>query len=100
MKLRYLTFALAASLVVTTFAAEPPKTPPDLTPFNEQGARGEFPKGELNNRRVGAVEAAIKAIEAATTQPEIRNIPTPTNGAAKRQEGVPELGWRGKFNRR
>jgi hypothetical protein len=30
--------------------------------------------GELNHRRVAAVEEAIKAIEAATTQPELRSI--------------------------
>ena len=44
--------------------------------FHEQCARGEFPKGDLNNQRVGAVEDAIKSIEAATTQPEIRSIQT------------------------
>jgi len=42
--------------------------------FNEQCKKGEFPAGELNDRRTGAVEAAIKAIEAATTQPELRSI--------------------------
>ena len=45
-----------------------------IVSFNEQCARGEYPKGELNDRRVGAVEDAIKAIEAATTQPELRSI--------------------------
>ena len=47
-----------------------------IASFNEQCERGQYPKGELNNRRVGAVEDAIKAIEAATTQPEIRSIQT------------------------
>jgi hypothetical protein len=42
--------------------------------FNEQCKKGEFPAGELNDRRTGALEAAIKAIEAATTQPELRSI--------------------------
>jgi hypothetical protein len=42
--------------------------------LNEQCKKGEFPAGELNNRRVNAVEAAIKAIEAATDQPELRRI--------------------------
>ena len=37
-------------------------------------SKGEFPAGELNDRRVTAVEEAIKAIEAATTQPELRSI--------------------------
>ena len=42
--------------------------------FNTQVKNGQFPGGELNNRRVKAVEEAIKAIEAATTQPELRSI--------------------------
>ena len=55
-----------------------------IVALNEQCARGEYPKGELNNRRVGAVEEAIKAIEAATTQPEIRSIQAaPTGSGAK-----------------
>jgi len=45
-----------------------------IAEFNAQCARGEFPAGELNNMRVGAVEEAIKAIEAATEQPELRSI--------------------------
>ena len=45
-----------------------------IVAFNDQCGRGEFPRGELNNRRVGAVRDAIKAIEAATTQPELRSI--------------------------
>jgi hypothetical protein len=36
--------------------------------------RTEFPAGELNDRRVTAVEDAIQAIEAATMQPELRSI--------------------------
>jgi hypothetical protein len=32
-----------------------------------------FP-GDLNNLRVGAVEDAIRSIETATTQPEMRSI--------------------------
>ena len=42
--------------------------------LNAQVKRGEFPGGELNNMRVTAVEEAIKAIEAATTHPELRSI--------------------------
>jgi hypothetical protein len=45
-----------------------------IVALNEQCRKGEFPAGELNNRRVSAVEEAIKAIEAATTQPELRSI--------------------------
>jgi hypothetical protein len=45
-----------------------------ITAFNAQCARGEFPAGELNDRRTGAVKAAIKSIEAATTQPELRSL--------------------------
>jgi len=42
--------------------------------FNAQCQRGEYPAGELNNRRVSAVEEAIKSIETATSHPELRNI--------------------------
>ena len=42
--------------------------------LNAQVKRREFPGGELNNRRVNAVEAAIKSIESATTHPELRSI--------------------------
>ncbi|MCX5656478.1 MAG: DUF6288 domain-containing protein [Planctomycetota bacterium] len=45
-----------------------------IVALNDQCKKGEFPGGELNNRRVAAVETAIKAIEAATTQPELRSI--------------------------
>ena len=45
-----------------------------IVQLNAQCQRGEFPAGELNNRRVTAVEEAIKAIEAATEQPELRSI--------------------------
>jgi hypothetical protein len=45
-----------------------------IVQFNDQCKAGEYPAGELNDRRVGAVEAAIKSIEAATTQPELRSI--------------------------
>ena len=49
--------------------------------LNDQVKQGQFPGGELNNRRVTAVEDAIKAIEAATTQPELRSIvPVPPKG--------------------
>ena len=50
--------------------------------LNTQCQRGEFPAGELNNRRIRAVKAAIEAIEAATTHPELRSIsPAPPGGA-------------------
>ena len=42
--------------------------------FNAQCKRGEYPSGELNDRRVAAVEAAIKSIRAATTHPQLRSI--------------------------
>ena len=45
-----------------------------LNDLNEQCAKGEFPAGELNNRRTGAVADAIKTIEAAKDQPELRTI--------------------------
>ena len=45
-----------------------------INELNAQCDRGEFPKGALNNRRVGDVRDAITAIEAATTQPELRSI--------------------------
>jgi len=48
--------------------------------LNAQCQRGEYPAGELNNRRIGAVEEAIKVIEAATTQPELRSINTLSKG--------------------
>jgi hypothetical protein len=42
--------------------------------LNDQCKRGEYPAGELNNRRVGAVEDAIKAITAAKDHPALRSI--------------------------
>jgi hypothetical protein len=53
-----------------------------IVQFNTQCKNREFPAGELNNRRVSAVEEAIKAIEAATTQPELRSISPARPGAA------------------
>ena len=53
-----------------------------IAAFNEQCARGEFPGGDLNYRRVRAVEDAIKAIEAATTQPTLRTIGQPAPARA------------------
>ncbi len=59
-----------------------------IATFHEQCAKKEYPAGELNNRRVGAVEDAIKAIESATTQPELRSVgtPTPRSSEAKNQK--------------
>ncbi len=45
-----------------------------IVQLNQQVKDGEFPGGELNQRRVSAVESAIKEIEAATTQPELKTI--------------------------
>ena len=45
--------------------------------LNDQVKQGEFPGGELNDRRVNAVQEAIKSIEAATTEPELRSILPP-----------------------
>jgi len=45
-----------------------------IADLNAQCKRGEFPAGELNNRRVAAVEEAIKAIEGAKDQPQLRSI--------------------------
>ena len=42
--------------------------------LNDEAGRGEFPSG-LNAKRVGAVEDAIRTIEAATDHPELRRIP-------------------------
>ncbi|MEI6604994.1 MAG: DUF6288 domain-containing protein [Verrucomicrobiota bacterium] len=42
--------------------------------FNTECAEGHFPKGAINQVRLDAVEDTIKAIEAATTQPELRSI--------------------------
>jgi hypothetical protein len=42
--------------------------------LNAQCKRGEFPGGELNKRRVTAVEGAIAAIEVATEHPELRSF--------------------------
>ncbi len=41
--------------------------------FNQDTERGAFPPS-LNRDRVGAVEDAIRSIESATTQPELRSI--------------------------
>jgi hypothetical protein len=45
-----------------------------IASFNAEVERREYPGGELNNRRVGAVEEAIKAIEAANEHPPLRSI--------------------------
>jgi Family of unknown function (DUF6288)/HEAT repeats len=44
-----------------------------IVSLNREAERGEFPSS-LNKDRVRAVEEAIKLIEAATTQPELRTI--------------------------
>lgn len=45
-----------------------------IVALNEQCEKGQFPKGELNDRRINAVQDAIQSIEAATTQPDLRSI--------------------------
>ena len=47
-----------------------------IVQFNEQCRKGEYPAGELNDRRVGAVKQAIQTIEAATGQPTLRRVAT------------------------
>ena len=51
-----------------------------IASFNTEVERREYPGGELNNRRVGTVEEAIKAIEAAKDHPPLRS----TTSASKR----------------
>jgi hypothetical protein len=51
--------------------------------LNDQCRKGEFPPGELNDRRVNAVKEAIKAIESAKDQPELRRMPTASGGGFK-----------------
>jgi HEAT repeat protein len=46
--------------------------------FNAEVERREFPGGELNDRRVGAIEEAIKSIEAATEHPPLRSVTSPS----------------------
>ncbi len=45
-----------------------------IADFHEQCRNGKFPSGELNDRRVSAVEQAIRTIEAATGHPELRTL--------------------------
>jgi hypothetical protein len=51
-----------------------------IASFNTEVERREFPGGELNNQRVGAVEEAIKTIDAAKGHPPLRS----TTPASKR----------------
>jgi len=44
--------------------------------LNEQCKKGEFPAGELNDRRTGAVADAIKSIEDAKDQPKLQSFKT------------------------
>ena len=45
-----------------------------IASLNAEVERREFPGGDLNNRRVSAVEDAIKAIEAAKDHPPLRSV--------------------------
>jgi hypothetical protein len=63
-------------LIVGYGAAAKPQIPALrelIAMFNRDTERREFPH-DLNKIRVGAVEDAIRSIEAATTQPELRSI--------------------------
>ena len=44
--------------------------------LNDQCKKGQFPAGELNNRRTNAVADAIKTIEAAKEQPKLKSFKT------------------------
>ena len=48
-----------------------------IASLNAEVESREFPGGELNNQRVGAVEEAIKAIEAAKDHPPLRSTTSP-----------------------
>jgi len=53
--------------------------------FNTECKEGRFPQGPLNKRRIDAVQEAIKAIEAAKDQPQLRSIaPTPPKGGSNK----------------
>ena len=45
-----------------------------IVSLTEQCSKGQFPAGELNQRRVTAVQQAIQSIEAAKDQPELRTF--------------------------
>ena len=51
-----------------------------IASFNADVERREFPGGDLNNQRVGAVENAIRTIEAAQDHPPLRSV---TSASAK-----------------
>ena len=44
--------------------------------LNDQCKKGEFPAGELNDRRTGAIADAIKSIETAKNQPKLQSFKT------------------------
>ena len=45
-----------------------------ITELNDQCKKGQFPAGELNDRRTNAVADAIKSIEAAKDQPKLKSF--------------------------
>ena len=57
--------------------------------LNAEVAANNFPNNELHTRRVNDVEDAIKAIEAATTQPELRSIPPAVQKGGAEKSGLP-----------
>jgi hypothetical protein len=63
-------------IIISYGAAAKPQIPALkelIVMFDQETAAGAFPSG-LNKDRTGAVEDAIRAIESATTQPELRSI--------------------------
>ncbi len=58
-----------------------------IASLNAEVERGEFPGGELNARRVGAVEDAIKALEAAEHHPPLRRIKSASPNEDTEKEG-------------
>ena len=54
-----------------------------IASFHEQVQKREFPGGEINDRRVRAVEDTIKAIESAKEQPTLRSIAPAQNSSTK-----------------
>jgi len=73
----------SGSLVLLRWRAGKPQIPALrelIASFNAEVENREFPGGDLNNQRVGAVENAIKSIEAAQDHPPLRST---TSASAK-----------------
>lgn len=67
---------IMSQLIPYGAAAKPviPRLRKLIDAFNAESNRGAFPKGELNQRRVQAVEDAIQAIESSNTTPPLRSL--------------------------